>query len=200
MQKKNLLIALVLGAVALVQVGCSEYSYTSRSTTVDRRTVSSSEAVADLRIDYKKKVTATSNLLKMASQAKQQAIYQCIMNNGIDVLVDPIFQIEKHGKKYRATVNGFAGYYEVGKDGLDQVIEKQYKQEDIEKYLLLTNPDFYKFYYRNSKGGGNVYYIHCNEKSAVKAAPASVVNLPKAKKAPKEKKGLFGFLKKKNEI
>jgi hypothetical protein len=133
----------------------------------------------------------------MASQAKQQAIYQCIMNNGIDVLVDPIFQIEKHGKKYRATVNGFAGYYEVGKDGLDQVIEKQYKQEDIEKYLLLTNPEFYKFYYRNNKSGGNVYYIHCNEKGASKAAPAPVVlNQLKAKKAKKAKKGLFSFLKK----
>lgn len=88
-------------------------------------------------INYKKKVTATSDFQKFPNQAKQQAIYQCIMNNDIDVLVDPIFQVENRPiTGYRATVTGFAGYYKEGMNGLDEVIDKKYKKEDIEKYLL----------------------------------------------------------------
>ena len=85
MQKKNLLFALVLGGLTLMQVGCTTYSYTSRSTNVAGRVINSSEAPADLVIDYKKKVTATSDFQKFPNQAKQQAItmhyeqwYRCI--------------------------------------------------------------------------------------------------------------------------
>ena len=195
MQKKSLLFSLVLGGLLLVQVGCTTYSYTSRSTSVNQRVINSSQATADMDINYKKKVTATSDFQKFPNQAKQQAIYQCIMNNDIDVLVDPIFQVENRPiTGYRATVTGFAGYYKEGMNGLDEVIDKKYKKEDIEKYLLLTDPSFLQYYYQKSSGNGNVYNIKCTT-----AAPAKVT-LPvvntkakgvKAKKAKKEKKNFF---------
>lgn len=166
MQKKNLLIAVVLGCIALVQVGCTSYSYTSRSTKVNRQDINSTEQTADIKVDYQKTVTATSDFQKFPSQAKQQAIYQCIMDNDIDVLVDPIFRIEKRGLSgYRATVVGFAGYYKVGKNGLEQILDRRYSKEDIEKYLLLTDPNFYQYYYKTS-GAGNVYNIKCESKPA----------------------------------
>ena len=187
MQKKNLLIGLVLGGLLLVQASCTTFSYTSRSTNVDQRVINSSEATADLTIDYKKKVTATSDFQKFPNQAKQQAIYQCIMNNGIDVLVDPIFQVESRPVTgYRATVLGFAGYYKEGISGLDEVVEKKYSKEDIEKYLLLTDPNFMQYYYNEGAGDSHVYNIGTSGGGISKAAPASVLNFAApAKKAKK---------------
>ncbi len=194
MKQKNLLYALALGAIVLVQSGCTSYSYTSRSTRVNQNDIYASEQVADVTVDYKKKITATSDFQKFPNQAKQQAIYQCIMDNGVDVIVDPIFKIENRPiTGYRATVTGFAGYIKTGKKEIDRMIESGYSREDIEKYLLLIDPSFYQYYYQNG-GQGNVYNIKCTT-----AAPAKV-SLPvvntkakgmKAKKAKKEKKNFF---------
>lgn len=194
MKQKNLLYALALGAIVLVQSGCTSYSYTSRSTRVNQNDIYASEQVADVTVDYKKKITATSDFQKFPNQAKQQAIYQCIMDNGVDVIVDPIFKIENRPVTgYRATVTGFAGYIKTGKKEIDRMIESGYSREDIEKYLLLIDPSFYQYYYQNG-GQGNVYNIKCTT-----AAPAKVT-LPvvntkakgmKAKKAKKEKKNFF---------
>lgn len=194
MKQKNLLYALALGAIVLVQSGCTSYSYTSRSTRVNQNDIYASEQVADVTVDYKKKITATSDFQKFPNQAKQQAIYQCIMDNGVDVIVDPIFKIENRPiTGYRATVTGFAGYIKTGKKEIDRIIESGYSREDIEKYLLLIDPSFYQYYYQNG-GQGNVYNIKCTT-----AAPAKVT-LPvvntkakgmKAKKAKKEKKNFF---------
>ena len=194
MHKKKLLIALAVGGLMLLQASCTTYSYTSRSTRVDQSVINSSEATANLKIDYTKKVTATSDFQKFPGQAKQQAIYQCIMSSGIDVLVDPIFQIENRPVTgYRATVLGFAGYYEEGISGLDEVVEKKYTKEEIEKYLLLTDPDFMQYYYRKDSNTGNTYNIKCTTSAPAKpviAQPAPVKKA-KAKKAKKAKKGGF---------
>lgn len=194
MKKTNLLYALVLGVIVLVQAGCTSYSFTSRSTRVNQNDIYASEQVADVTVDYKKKITSTSDWQKFPNQAKQQAIYQCIMDNGVDVIVDPIFKIENRPiTGYRATVTGFAGYIKTGKKEIDRMIESGYSREDIEKYLLLIDPSFYQYYYQNG-GQGNVYNIKCTT-----AAPAKVT-LPvvntkakgmKAQKAKKEKKNFF---------
>lgn len=194
MKKTNLLYALVLGVIVLVQAGCTSYSFTSRSTRVNQNDIYASEQVADVTVDYKKKITSTSDWQKFPNQAKQQAIYQCIMDNGVDVIVDPIFKIENRPiTGYRATVTGFAGYIKTGKKEIDRMIESGYSREDIEKYLLLIDPSFYQYYYQNG-GQGNVYNIKCTT-----AAPAKVT-LPvvntkakgmKVKKAKKEKKNFF---------
>lgn len=194
MKKTNLFYALVLGVIVLVQAGCTSYSFTSRSTRVNQNDIYASEQVADVTVDYKKKITSTSDWQKFPNQAKQQAIYQCIMDNGVDIIIDPIFKIENRPVTgYRATVTGFAGYYKNGKKEIDRMIENGYSREDIEKYLLLIDPSFYQYYYQNG-GQGNVYNIKCTT-----AAPAKVT-LPvvntkakgmKAKKAKKEKKNFF---------
>ena len=192
MQKKSLLFALVLGGLMLMQVGCSSYSYTSRSTSVNQRAISSTQATADIDINYSQKVTASSDFQKFPSQAKQEAIYRCIMNSGIDVLIDPIFQIESRPVTgYRATVTGFAGHYKAGMNGLDELIDKKYSKEDIEKYLLLTDPSFYQYYYQKESGNGNVYNIKCttqNAKSSSALTQVSSIAMPKAKKAKKAHK------------
>ena len=179
-----------MSGMVLMQVGCTTYSYTSRSTTVDRRVINSTETTANVEVNYQKKVTATSDFQKTPNQARQQAVYQCIMNNGIDVLVDPIFQVENRPVTgYRATVLGFAGYYKVGLNGLDEVIDKKYNKEDIEKYLMLTDPNFIAYYYQKDGGNGNTYNIKCVTTTPSKASTIQVgTPAPKKQKAKKEKK------------
>lgn len=178
MQKKILLFAIVLGAIALVQMSCSTYTYTSRSNRVNLYDVNSNPAAADLDINYQKKVTATSDRQKSSTQAIQQAMYQCVMNNNIDVVVDPIIQLQQSGLKFRATVTGFAGYYKNGLNPLDQVVDKKYKKEDVEKFLLLTDPNFYQYYYQTNENG-NVYNIKMTPSG--KSEP-TVIAQPKQKK------------------
>jgi hypothetical protein len=188
MQKKHFLIALALGAITLVQVGCTTYDFTSRSNKVNALDIDSNKQFADIEVNYQKNVTATSDFQKFPNQARQQAVFQCIMNNDIDVLVDPIFQVEHRPVTgYRATVSGFAGYYKVGKDGLDQIVEKKYSKETIEKYLLLTNPDFYQYYYQKSSDG-NVYNIKCETKVSDKQTFLKQSQPKKKDKADKKKR------------
>lgn len=180
---KKLVFAFVLGGLALIQAGCTTFSYTSRSTRVNQNEIRTSEQVADVTVNYQKKITATSDFQKLPNQAKQQAIYQCIMNNNVDVIVDPIFQVENRPVTgYRATVTGFAGYLKEGKKDIDVMIEKGYQKEDIEKYLLLSDPSFYQYYYQKGDKG-SVYNIKCGAAApAPQAAPVLNLNLKKGGK------------------
>ena len=200
MKRKGLLFVLALGGIMLMQVSCSSYSYTSRSTDVRQRVINSSQATADLEINFQKKVTASSDWQKTPKQAMQHAIYQCIMNNNIDVVVDPIFQVETRSMTgSRATVTGFAGNYKLGVNAFQEVIDKNYKQEDIEKYLLLTDPNFAQYYYQGGSKG-NVYNIMCGSAPAGKPAVAAAPALPKLSgKAGKKHSKLAGLFKKKKD-
>lgn len=117
-----------------------------------------------------------------------------MLDNEIDVVVDPIFKIEKRGfSGYRVTVHGFAGFYKTGKSGLDQVIDGQYKKEDIEKYLLLTDPSFMKYYYNHGSCDGHVYNIKCapcnEKKTSITQINTKVDKKKKEKKPKKDGKG-----------
>ncbi len=188
MQKKHLLFALVLGAFTLMQVGCSTYSFTSRSNCINAIDIESNRQVADIEVHYKKKVSSTSDFQKFASQAKQQAVYQCIMEHNIDVLVDPIFEVEHRSMSgYRATVTGFAGYYKVGLNAMDEMAQKSYSKETIEKYLLLNDPNFYQYYYQKGEKG-NVYNIKCETKVQEKRSFMTPDPAKKKCKAPKKER------------
>ena len=171
--------------MAFVLTGCSTYQYSSRSVGVDNRNVGAKETAAELIVDYNRSVTATSDYQMSKQEAIKEAEYLCITQNNIDVLVDPIFKIEytplELKKKYRATVTGYAGTYVIAAAGVDAV--KDYKIEEIEKYKLLTDPDFSKYYY--NKGIGDSYYINSSASQMTKAG-ASLAVAPKLKaKTPK---------------
>ena len=96
-----------------------------------------------------------------ALEALQEAKYKAITENGIDILVDMISKTEKRGKRYQATVTGFAGYYKNSRTLYEDIklLEKVDKSE-IEKYLILHNPEVLQ--YMNQKG--EVVNIYHNEK------------------------------------
>ena len=149
-------------AVALILNSCSTYQYTSRQTNVDLMNITMSPTIVDVRPDYTKRIEVTSNWCKTEKVAMDECRYSAIINNQIDVVVDPIFKIERKKargpKKYKATLTGFAGYY-VNSRTLFEDIEKlkNFTREDIEKYLILHNPEILK--YINTQGDVvNIYH------------------------------------------
>ncbi len=190
---KKLFLPLIM---AVVLTGCSTFQYSSRSVDVRNRNIGTKETAAEVVADYGRVVTATSDYQVSKSEAIREAEYRCIMENKIDVVVDPVFKVELSplslSKKYRATITGYAGMYKQAPAGVDAV--KSYSKEEIEKYKLLTDPSFPQYYYNN--GTGDSYYINSSTGQAVKAVGNGLTSLaiaPKAKtpKAPKQ----FDFFK-----
>ena len=177
----------------MVLTGCSTYQYTARSLSVDRQSVGTKEIAVEVVPDYGRTVTFTSDYQVTKKDAIAEAEHKCLVENDIDVIVDPIVKIEKEPlqpkKKYRATVTGFAGNYKPAKAGVDAA--KEYDMEDIEKYKLLSDPDFARYYY--SHGTGDIYYINSSEPAAVKKSGAT--SLAFAPKAAKKAEMKFDFTK-----
>ena len=169
--KKSLLTLVGIGVIGLMMNSCTTYSYTSRSTSVRLNTMQSENLGAEVDVDFSRKVTGSSDAQVLKIDAINEAQYKCINENNIDVIVDPIYKIEFNmfqKRAYKATVVGYAGMYKQVKTGVDAVVEKNYKVEDIEKYKLITDPTFYQYYYQKDPvQGGDVtnYYINSNSSS-----------------------------------
>ena len=192
--KKLFLLPLIM---AFVLTGCSTYQYSSRSVDIKKQHIGTKNSAAELVVDYNRTVTATSDYQMSKAEAIREAEYKCINENKIDVIVDPIVNVEhvpmQVQNKYRATITGFAGTYKEAPAGVDAV--KDYKMEDVEKYKMLTDPTFPQYYY--NKGTGDSYYINSTNQSAkqkgssltslavapkVKARPVKPIDIFKAKK------------------
>lgn len=189
---KKIILPLV---AAFVLTGCSTYQYTARTLGVDRQTVGTKEIAVEIVPDYGKVVTATSDFQLTKNDAMKEAEHRCLMDNDIDVIIDPIFKIVREPlqpqKKYKATVTGFAGKYKQTKAFVDAV--KEYEKEDIEKYKLLYDPDFAKYYYNH--GTGDIYYINSSAPSVKKESDMKPMAFaPKMQKRPVRE---FDFLKSK---
>ena len=151
---------------------CTVYQYTGRQTDIRNRGIDGTEQRAGIKVDYNKRVTATSNYQITRSDAINEAEFLCIQEQKIDVVVDPVFKIEynplKMKKKFKATIIGFAGLYEERPTLLDE--SKKYTIDDIEKFKLMYDPSFLDYYYRQPQPqGGDTYNYYI--KSGVNAAP-----------------------------
>ena len=69
--------------------------------------------VVDVKIDLKNKVSAASEKHSNPNDARDEAYYNCITLNNIDIVVDPIFKRTNiWPNKFKYEIQGFAGYYE----------------------------------------------------------------------------------------
>jgi len=180
---------LPLMLLALFMSSCTTYQYTARQTEINRRPMDTKEQRAGIRVDYTKRVTATSSYQLTRKDAIAEAEFICIEEAKIDVVVDPIYRIEfnpfKWKKNYRATIIGYAGMYEEKQTLLDE--SKQYTIDDIEKYKLLYDPNFLPYYYQKDPiQGGDVYnyYIKSNGGGAAPAGAYKMAPQPQQKTAP----------------
>ena len=145
-------------AAALCLCSCSTYRYSARQIFVENHNIMASPTVVDVDVDYTKRITETSGRCKTQAEALQEAKYQAITKNDIDILVDMVYKVQKKGTKYRATVTGFSGYYKNSRSLQEEIrMLGDIDREDIEKYLILHNPEVIK--YINQKGETvNIYH------------------------------------------
>ena len=138
MKKINLIL---VAAVALIATSCTTYSYTTRSIKINKQNFDATSAFVDIVPDYSRRIMAESGKHKTSSAAQEEARFNAIVENNIDVLVDPIYKVTKSGKKYTAQVVGFAGFYKNNRNFYEDLERlKNVDLKEIEKYLLLKDP------------------------------------------------------------
>ena len=108
-------------ALPLFFTSCLSYNFSNRVTEIpDPANLGIKNSfVVDVDIDLNKKVTAASQNHASKQDALDEAYYNCITLNDIDIVVDPIYKLTKIKipflsflNKYRYEIQGYAGYYE----------------------------------------------------------------------------------------
>lgn len=172
MKQIKIFAAVIVAAVAMSS--CSSFSYTSRSESINRQDINGTAMVVDVRPDFSKRIAAESKRCKTIMEAREEAKYLAVTSNKCDVIVDPVYKIEKRSGKYKAYLTGFAGFYENARTLFQDVqMYKDVKKEDIEKYLILKDPSILGVL--NQVGNTeiiNIYEGKHDKKESSKAAPA----------------------------
>lgn len=187
MKKTLLYVPLIM---VLLLSSCSTFQYTARQVDVNRRNLTTDQQLANLEVDFTMTVTATSDYQVSRKEAMRESEFLCLKKGKVDVVVDPVFKFEynpfRAKKRWKATVVGYAGRYKEGTKGVIDAV-KDYQMEDIEKYKLLTDPNFPQYYY--NQGKGDIYNIGTSSRNTDAVAnPASVMfrnNKNQNHKAPK---------------
>ena len=191
MKQSHFLSLLLLGAALC---SCTTYQYSARQTDVRQRPIDAKEQMASIDVNYAKQVTATSDYQLTKKDAIAEAEFRCIENAKVDVVVDPIFRIEynpfKFKKRFKATIVGYAGMYKKEDNRLDD--SKKYTLEEIEKFKLLYDAEFPKYYYQKGEEGDRYFFNSGASKLEKDSKPAPSIML-KSLKSPRAYKPLDTF-------
>lgn len=99
-----------VGVLVLV-TSCTYYSHDARVVYIPERDLQVTPTVVDLKVDFSKKISATSDPCETAKLAKDDALHKAIIQSDAAVLVDPIFEITQRGNVHVAKVTAFWGTY-----------------------------------------------------------------------------------------
>ena len=159
--KKILFVALC--AIALSS--CTIYQYTGRDAAIQRQNLQATATIVDVKADFTKRVNATSGWCPSREEAMAECKYMAITTGNIDIVVDPIYQIQyrphKLRKKFKATLTGFGGYYINSRTPLEDMEQiKNLTREQIENYLLMHGTEILPYLYQPQLGNGDVINIH----------------------------------------
>ena len=175
--------------LAFTLTGCSTYQYSARQAGINRQDIQATPTIVDVKADFSKRVEVTSGWCPTKSDAMAECNYRAITENKIDLVVDPIYKIEYRilKRKFKASLIGFAGYYTNSRTQIeDMELIKKLTREDIEKYLIMHNPEVLK--YMNAQGEVvNIYHNDGQKKCCKQAEPAPVEDKVPAQ-TPKKKK------------
>ena len=183
--KKSLILSAC--AVVLALTGCTSYQYTARQTSIARHDIQATPTVVDVHADYNRRIETTSGWHKRREDAMNECRYLALTQNKIGVVVDPIFKIEYQGRKVKASMTGFAGYFINPRTFTeDMEATKKYTREEIENYLILKNPEVLK-YIHNGDEVVNIYRTPSKPKAEE----------PKLSEQPAQEQSKTGFRKQK---
>ncbi len=133
---------IIAASFSLALTSCKTYSHSSRVVDISTQDVVADKFVVDVEPNFSKRIKGTSTKKhKIEKSAKDEAYFNAIIENNIDILVDPIYSITTtkkiflfFGGKSEATVYGYAGFYKNPRS-LGQV-----KQQEFDtKISNLTN-------------------------------------------------------------
>ena len=132
--KKIILSIFMVGAL----VSCKTFSHSSRNIGLENKDVKANTFVLETVPDFSKKVKGSSTKKHTAEKsAKEEAYFNAIIDNNVDVLIDPIYSVTStkkmllfFGGKSQATVYGYAGFYKNPKS------LKQVQQEELDQKVL----------------------------------------------------------------
>lgn len=133
---------LAIGAFALFLTSCGSskmYSYTSRSVSIaDGVEIMPTQTYVDVNPDFSKRIMAESSVCSSTQQAMDEAKYNAIVNNKVDIVVDPIYKIETSSNGVKAYLTGFAGYYINPRTVLGDIkAMEDVSKEAVEKYIMI---------------------------------------------------------------
>ena len=121
--------------VAASLSSCARYYHSYRKVDVSQKNSVNAKIQVDVAVtpDFSKRLRAQSTKNHRNQQAaKDEAYFNAIIENQIDVLISPIYSVTERGGFCDATVHGYAGYYKsVDKTDDDSDFDK--KVEDLKK-------------------------------------------------------------------
>src|SRR6187402_178582 len=137
---------ITLGIFGIFLTSCSTVSHTYRSSDIVGSQIVANEVVVDTKIDLLKKIEAVSSKRNSETEAMNEAYYEAITKNNIDVVVDPIFEVTStdkilfFGGKSTAKLTGFGAKYENSRSQIDAIKElKSVDASDIQKFNSIYN-------------------------------------------------------------
>lgn len=157
--KKQILSIIIVAVVACLSfTSCKTVSYQARGVEISNHDIVCTRTVVDVQVDLTKRITyKDDHYVKYdqsisRSQTEEMALntarYACIMQNNIDVVVDPVYKIYFKGmgfKKAKIELTGFAGYYRNARTVNEDINSlKNYSMDDLKKYILFNNPSLLK--------------------------------------------------------
>lgn len=183
MRQVKLLFTLLL--IVIFAVSCKSVSYVPRSIDIVREDAKQGALNAELKVDLNQKVSGTSDMQESKKSALISAYHNCITNNNIDVVVDPIIKLTKYSvftsrslknndenskwwvTQFKAEITGYAGkYVKIESDNEEVKKFDNIDMNSVIKYKMITDPDFHKSYYNNQKS--NNVIINSNSSSSNK--------------------------------
>jgi len=111
--KKSMLVVAVAASLASCRV---TYDHSFRKIDVGQKNSINAKIQVDVAVtpDFSKRLKSQSTKNhKSAQAAKDEAYYNAIIENQIDVLISPIYSVTERGGVCDATVHGYAGYYKI---------------------------------------------------------------------------------------
>lgn len=171
--------------IIFIAVSCKSVTYVPRSIDIVREDAKQGALNAELKVDLNQKVSGASDMQESKKSALISAYHNCITNNNIDVVVDPIIKLTKYSvfssrsmknndenskwwvAQFKAEIIGYAGkYVKIESDNEEVKKFDNIDMNSVIKYKMITDPDFYKSYYNNQKS--NNVIINSNSNSSNK--------------------------------